>query len=101
MAKLTSPILKNGLYMMAAVVLAGSTIAFKSTEKRQTEHWFEVNPANNQIIPGEIDGNPGCSGSGALCAVSFDESQLENGQPPMTTITDEDDPRISQLVKYD
>jgi len=85
---------------MAALILAGSTVAFRAPQMRQTEHWFAVDPESNEIQQ-EIEGNPGCQGSGDLCAVSFDESELVNDEPPMSTITDEDDPRIEQLVKYD
>ena len=78
MAKLTSPILKKGAYVMAALVLAGSTVAVKagSANARADYNWYEADEATGVVQANPIDPQTTCPGSGELCAIGLDRQHF-------------------------
>lgn len=76
---------KTNLIWAFALVTGIGTMSFKMTERlNQTLIWFAVDEEGG--IQGQTSPE-GCLGEGEICAVAFDEEDVEEGQPPISHVS--------------
>lgn len=76
------------MFVMALILTVISAFAFKPTMSSEEDTtWFALE-ADGDIVTPALSSDPGCDMGSIYCAVQFDNSELNNGQPPISNVED-------------